>query len=119
MGYRNNWQNFITVGHDPYSVSSLGGISNLFIIVYNNTEKSVDEVQVAIEYITTSGKVWQTETVSVTNIAPKGFKSVSAPSSDRGSRIREEIIAISAKSFHFCYPGSMGNTNNADPYFCK
>jgi hypothetical protein len=119
MGYRNNWQNFITVNHEPYSVSGLGGISDLVITVNNTTDKAVDEVQVMVNYITSGGKVWQTETVSVTNIAPQGSKSVTAPSSNRGSSVTEEIISISAKSFHFCYPSGMGNNKNFDPYFCK
>ena len=70
MGYRNNWRNFITADHEPFSVGGLGGISDLSIEVYNETDKSIDEVQVQVNYITSGGSVFQTETVSITNIGP-------------------------------------------------
>ena len=119
MGYRNNWRNFIAASHGEFSVGGFGGISNLSINVYNNTDKNIDEVQVQVNYITSGGSVFQTETVSITNIGPNSAKSVSAPTSSRGSSITEEILSITAKSFHFCYPYGMDGNKNLDPYFCK
>ena len=119
MGYRNNWRNFIIASHGEFSVGGLGGISDLSINVYNDTDKSIDEVQVQVNYITSGGSVFQTETVSITNIGPNSTKSVSAPTSSRGSSVTEEIISITAKSFHFCYPYGMDGNKNLDPYFCK
>jgi len=119
MGYRNNWRNYISASHGQFSVGGLGGISDLTINVYNDTDKSIDEVQVQVNYITSGGSVFQTETVSVTNIGPNSTKTVSAPSSSRGSTVTEEILSITAKSFHFCYPYGMDGNKNLDPYFCK
>jgi GYF domain 2 len=119
MGYRNNWRNFITASHGEFSVGGLGGISDLTINVYNDTDKSIDEVQVQVNYITSGGSVFQTETVSITNIGPNSTKTISAPTSSRGSNVTEEIISITAKSFHFCYPYGMDGNKNLDPYFCK
>jgi len=119
MGYRNNWRNFITASHGQFSVGGLGGISDLSISVYNDTDKSIDEVQVQVNYITSGGSVFQTETVSITNIGPNSTKSVSAPTSSRGSSVTEEILSITENSFHFCYPYGMDGNKNLDPYFCK
>ncbi len=119
MGYRNNWSSFITATSNAYSYSEMGGISNLQVVVYNQTDKSIDEVQVKVYYIKANGGTYKSETVSVTNIGPNGSKSVSAPSSDRGTSASMSIESISAKSFHFCYPYGMDGNKNLDPFFCK
>lgn len=118
MGYRNNWNSYISASNNRYLYSEMGGISNLEVVVSNSTDKKVDEVQVRVDYIKTNGGTFKTETVSVSNIPPNSTKSVSAPSSERGTSVRMNIESISASSFHFCYPyGNSGN--DADPYFCK
>lgn len=119
MGYRNNWRNFIVVGNNAFSYSEMGGISNLLVVIYNRTDKSIDEVQVKVDYIKASGGLFKTENISVTNIGPNSNKSVSAPSSDRGTSVKMQIENISASSFHFCYPSGMEGNKNLDPYFCK
>ena len=118
MGYRNNWKNFITAGHQPFSVGLLGGISDLSITVYNQTDKAIDEVQVQVNYSRSSGASTGTQIVSVTNIGPNSSKTVSAPNGS-GSNVSEEIISVTAKSFHFCYPYGMDGNKDLDPYFCK
>lgn len=119
MGYRNNWMNFITASTNNYTYTDMGGISNLEIEVYNQTDRIIDEVQVRIDYIKATGGVFKSEMVSVSNIGPNGAKSVSAPSSDRGTSVKTEIINISASSFHFCYPDGMNGNKNFDPYYCN
>lgn len=119
MGYRNNWRNYIKATNNAYTYSEMGGISNLQVVIYNQTDKSIDEVQVKVDYIKANGGTYKSETVSVTNIDPNGSKSVSAPSSDRGTSVKMSIESITAKSFHFCYPYGMDGNKNLDPYFCK
>ncbi len=119
MGYRNNWRSFIEVSSNNYTYSEIGGISDLAVVVYNNTDKVVDEVQVRVDYIKASGGKYKSETVQVTNIGAKSSKSVYAPTSDRGTSVKMEIESIMAKSFHFCFPYGMEGNKNFDPYFCK
>jgi hypothetical protein len=118
MGYRNNWRSYITASSNQYMYSEMGGISNLEAIVSNQTDKKIDEVQIRIDYIKANGGTWKSETVSVTNISPNSTKSVSAPSSERGTSVNMEIENISAPTFHFCYPNGNGESDT-DPYFCK
>lgn len=118
MGFRNNWKSFISADHNEFSVGVLGGISDLYINVYNNTDKSIDEIQVQVEYMRSGGASTGTQIVSVTNIGPNSSKTVSAPDG-AGSRVSEEIISVSARSFHFCFPYGMEGNKNLDPYFCK
>lgn len=119
MGYRNNWRNYIATTSNAYTYSDIGGISDLAVIVYNQTDKKIDEIQVRVDYIKTNGGIFKTAFVSVTNIAPNSEKSASAPSSERGTSIKMEIESISAKSFNFCYPSGMEGNQNFDPFFCK
>ncbi|HSC55120.1 MAG TPA: DUF4339 domain-containing protein [Phnomibacter sp.] len=119
MGYRNNWKNFIAATNNQYTAFEFGGISNLAVIVYNRTDKTIDEVQVRVDYIKENGGLYKSETVAVTNIGPTSKKIVYAPTSDRGTSVKLEIESITAKSFHFCYPYGMNDNSNIDPYFCK
>lgn len=118
MGYRNNWRNFISATHNEFSVGTFGGISDLTITVYNETDKAIDEVQVQVEYMRSGGASTGTQIVSATNIGPNSSKTISAPDGT-GSKVSEEITSITAKSFHFCYPSGMDGNKNLDPYFCK
>ena len=118
MGYRNNWRNFISAEHGQFSVGVFGGVSELSITVYNQTDKAIDEVQVQVNYLRSSGASAGTQIVSATNIGPNSSKTVSAPDGG-GSNVSEEVISITAKSFHFCYPYGMDGNKNLDPYFCK
>jgi hypothetical protein len=118
MGYRNNWSSYISASNNRYMYSEMGGISNLEVVVSNSTDKKIDEVQVRVDYIKSNGGTFKSETVSVSNISPNATKSVSAPSSERGTSIRMKIESISASSFHFCYPYGNGESDT-DPYFCK
>jgi hypothetical protein len=119
MGYRNNWSKYIVATNNSYTYAEIGGISDLEVIITNETDKIIDEVTVRVEYIKTNGSVFKTETVSVTNIGPNSEKPVSAPTSERGTSVRMNIEGITAKSFHFCYPYGMEGNKNLDPYFCK
>jgi len=119
MGYRNNWRNYITATSNRYTYSELGGISDLAVVVYNQTDKTIDEIQVRVDYIKANGGKYKSETVSVTNIGANSSKSVYAPTSERGTSVKMEIESIMAKSFHFCYPYGMDGNKNFDPYFCK
>lgn len=119
MGYRNNWRTYISASSNTYTYSELGGISNLAVVVNNLTDRTVDEVQVRVDYIKANGGLYKSETVVVTNIGPGSSKSVYAPESDRGVSVRMEIESIMAKSFHFCYPYGMPGNQDFDPFFCK
>jgi len=65
MHIRNNITSLIQVNTNQYSVDAFGGISNLDVIVTNNTDFTIDEITVAIAYVT--GCVLFNSTNYVTN----------------------------------------------------
>lgn len=118
--YRNNIEQYVGATTNRYSYNELGGITNLDIIVTNNTEYLLDEVNVNLDYIKDSGEIYKSEIVTIYNIPAKQDKSVSAPESDRGTSVDAKIQTISSKKLHMCYDNTFApKAGEIDPYFCK
>ena len=124
--YRNNWEKYIQVLDDEnYEKLSLGGIKNLEVTVKNETEYTLDQVEVKVYYILASGIMYETQEFSLYNIPAKGFKIEAAPASKtnpqvncvRGAKVMLEIKSVSAPEFKFCYPFNNGNPK--DPFKCN
>ena len=119
MKFRNNWSDYISATSNRYSYSDMGGISNLEVLVSNDTDYMLDEVEVLVNYVKANGTLFKSETFSVFNVPAKGFKSASAPDSDRGTSVNMDIQSISSKKMHFCYSIYNLDYSSKDPYFCK
>lgn len=118
--YRNNIEQYVSVSTNQYSYDAFGGISNLDIIVTNNTEYLLNEVNVNVDYIKDNGGIYKTEIVTIYNIPAKQDKSVSAPESNRGTSVNAKIQSISSKKLHMCYDNSFApKAGEIDPYFCR
>lgn len=118
--YRNNIEKYVTARTNQYSYDELGGISNLDIIVTNNTEYLLNEVNVAVDYIKDSGGIYKTEIVTIFNIPAKQDKSTSAPESSRGTSVNANVMTITSKKLHICYDNRFTTkVEEIDPYFCK
>lgn len=118
--YRNNIEQYVVANTNRYTYNELGGISNLDIIVTNNTEYLLDEVNVNIDYIKDNGGIYKSEIVTLYNIPAKQDKSVSAPESNRGTSVDAKIQTISSKKLHMCYDNTFApKAGEIDPYFCK
>ena len=118
--YRNNIEQYVVANTNRYTYNELGGISNLDIIVTNNTEYLLDEVNVNVDYIKDNGGIYKSEIVTIYNIPAKQDKSVSAPESNRGTSVDAKIQTISSKKLHMCYDNTFApKAGEIDPYFCK
>ncbi|WP_438065938.1 hypothetical protein [Flavobacterium sp. TSSA_36] len=118
--YRNNINDYVGSSTNQYSYALLGGISNLDITVTNNTEYTLDNVTVAVDYIKDNGDTFKTEYVTFYNIPANQDKSISAPDSDRGTSVSTKIESVYSKKMHICYDSNViPNTGDIDPYFCK
>jgi hypothetical protein len=118
--YRNNIEQYVVANTNQYSYNEFGGISNLDIIVTNNTEYLLNEVNVAVDYIKDNGGIYKTEIVTIYNIPAKQDKSASAPESDRGISVNAKVQSISSKKLHMCYDNTFApKAGEIDPYFCR
>lgn len=117
--FRNNWSNYITVTHNKYRYSELGGIYGLWVMVNNNSDYRVEEIIATVTYIKADGGVWKTVEVPVYNISAHSEKGVGVPDVERGTSVIIGVNSMGSKEAQFCYtPGNWANRVE-DPYFCK
>jgi|688.fasta_scaffold188311_2 hypothetical protein len=117
---RNNITNLIQVTTNQYSVNTFGGISNLDIIVTNNTNYTIDQITVAIDYIKENGGIYTTEYLTFNNIPAYQNKSLSAPDSTRGLSVKLTKQTITSSELNLCYDNSTApTTGDPDPYKCN
>jgi len=117
---RNNITNLIQVTTNQYSINTFGGISNLDIIVTNNTNYTIDQITVAIDYIKENGSIYTTEYLTFNNIPAHQNKSLSAPDSNRGLSVNLTKTSITASDLNLCYDNSFTPAvGDPDPYKCN
>jgi len=117
--YRRNWKQFIAVTTSDYRTGFLGGIKDLQVIVRNQSEYSLDNVVVTVQYMKGNGDVFKTEQYTINDVPAKGTKSVQASSSRKGQKVALQLVSITSQPMNFCWsvnkPAAPGNP---DPYLC-
>jgi len=117
---RNNITSLVQVTTNQYSVSTFGGISNLEVIVTNNTNNTIDQITVAIDYIKENGDIYTTEYLTFNNIPANQNKSLSAPDCNRGLSVNLTKQTITASELNLCYDrNTVPTTGDPDPYKCN
>jgi len=117
---RNNITNLIQVTTNQYSINTFGGISNLDVIVTNNTDYTIDQITVAIAYIKENGGIYTTEYLTFNNIPAYQNKSLSAPNSNRGLSVNLTKQTITASELNLCYNNSFTPAvGDPDPFRCN
>lgn len=117
---RNNITSLVQVTTNEYSVNTFGGISNLDVMVTNNTDYTIDQITVAIDYIKENGGIYTTEYLIFNNIPANQNKSLSAPDSNRGLSVNLTKQTITASELNLCYDNNIvPATGNPDPYKCN
>ncbi|PZR26784.1 MAG: hypothetical protein DI535_13155 [Citrobacter freundii] len=112
---RNNWYSFIRTEIPGYHFSGFENDNSVDVPVTNNTDYTLDEVVVSVNYIGEAGGIHRSEEVKVFNIPPHSIKTIKAPTAPSGMDIDIEIRNIMSRQMQFIYPGS--STNATDPYF--
>ncbi len=117
--YRINWKNYIHISTNDYRTGFLGGIHDLQINVNNETEFSLDNVVINVQYLKPGGEVFKTETISISGIPAKNSRSVPAPDSRRGMSIKWQLQRVTSQEMNFCYSRDKTvSPGDRDPYQC-
>ncbi|PUZ27537.1 hypothetical protein GA0116948_103183 [Chitinophaga costaii] len=117
--YRRNWQQFIAISNSDYHTGLLGGIKNLKITARNQTEFSLDNVVVAVQYLRSNGDVFKTETYTINNVPAKGSQSITASNSRKGVKIAVKLVSITSQSLNFCWAyDKIAPAGSPDPWKC-
>lgn len=117
---RNSVTSKVSAQTNDYTVDVLGGITNLEITLFNNTDYKIDECEIQVEYLKENGSVFKTEYLIVNNIPAHQDKTLSAPDSNRGLEVNIKINFIRSKKLDLCY-SSLDElvAGDIDPYKCK
>lgn len=120
MQTRNNITNLIQVTTNQFSVDTFGGISNLDVIVANNTGYTIDQIIVAIDYIKENGGIYTTKYLTFNNVPAYQNKSLSAPESNRGLSVNLTKQTITASELNLCYDRNITLIiGDPDPFRCN
>jgi hypothetical protein len=90
---RNNIFNYLKTYSD-YTAHSLGGLSNVYAGIKNQSDYWIDEVGLTLTYLTANGYVYTREYITIKGIQAHGSRSEYAPNSTRGTTLRVRINYI-------------------------
>lgn len=117
---RNTIPSLVVANTNQYTVHGFGGISNLDVMVTNNSNYNLDQVIVEIEYIKKNGDIYNVESLVVKNIRANDTKSVSAPDSNRGTNIKLNVKNVYSLELNLCYDKDITIIpGDPDPFLCK
>ena len=117
---RNIITNLVQVTTNQYSVDTFGGISNLDVIVTNNTDYTIDQITVAVDYIKKNNGIYKTEYLTFNNIPANENKTLSAPESYRGLSVNLTKQTITSSELNLCYDINIAPAiGDPDPFKCN
>ena len=95
---RKNIYALVNVEANAYKVGVLGGISELYLTVSNNSRYTLDQVSVEVKYMGPEKKVVKTQTMLFNEVAPGEQKTLEVPRSNRGVSLDYTITQINSKA---------------------
>jgi DNA-directed RNA polymerase subunit RPC12/RpoP len=115
---RNNWTSYISASRSTFNYSEMGGISDLSIILTNNTEYIVDNVTVKVTIKTVNNYVYKTEYLYFENIKPNSRVEQFVMPTERGRYVEYEIINVYSDRLNFKWDegDNTGNGSLEDPW---
>ncbi len=115
---RNNWTSHITASRSSYNYSELGGISDLSIIITNNTEYLIDNLTVKVTIKTVNNYIYKTEYLYFENIKANSRSEQYVMPTDRGRYVDYEIISVYSDRLNFRWEDgdNTGNGSLDDPW---
>ncbi len=91
---RNNILSYVSVGNSSYNYRLIGGISNLSLVVTNNSGYMLDDVKVKLSIIKADGGLWKEIFVDFTYVPANNSETIRIPDSDRGISVKYQIVSI-------------------------
>jgi hypothetical protein len=72
---------------NDYTVKFMGGIKDLVVTAYNNSDYPLTDYSVIIKYYKSNGDLFQSQTMHFYHVSPHSHVVKPAPESDRGTRV--------------------------------
>ena len=84
---------------NDYKIGVFGGISELALIVFNNSAYILDKVVIQVEYLKANGESIQKDKYTIFSLGPNSKKELEIPPTKRGVRVQYKITDAKAQSY--------------------
>ncbi|MBX6380597.1 MAG: hypothetical protein IRZ01_07955 [Thermoflavifilum aggregans] len=101
--YRKNWPNYIHISIAGFNTGLFGGIHHPVIRIENQTDFPLDQVEWQLVYIQNNGTIFQTIPLTASDIQAHSVKTITAPDSRRGVKIKIQLESITSQAMNFCW----------------
>lgn len=98
MLVRKNIHHLVTAFLNNYKIGPDGGLSNIELVIYNQTIYKIDDVTIEVRYLLSDSKAYKTEIVSSQGIKPLSSLGLKVPESPKGIKIGYNIVSIRSKA---------------------
>lgn len=102
---RQNIHQLVQVEASAFKTGVLGGISELYFTISNNSPYPVDQVEVEIKYLGPEKRVVKVQYLLFNDLAAGGQKTIEAPRTSRGVSIDYVITKINSKALGIAHAG--------------
>jgi len=89
----------VSLKSNDYHVGLFGGVKDLKLSLYNNSNYTLDRVAIKVLYLKPNGQTLKEDRIEVKSVPAKGTKTISVPSSNRGVKVKYQIIHISSDGY--------------------
>jgi hypothetical protein len=94
---KNSLNELVSVSSNDYKRVAFGGIRNLQLTITNNSNYTLDNVIVELQYLKPSEEPLRTENIRFHSVAPNGTSTIRVPDTNRGIMVVYKIISIESK----------------------
>jgi hypothetical protein len=95
---RNHIKDYVKVTNNNYRYSELGGIYDLEVTVTNNTDYTLDNSKVRVQYIKKNGELWRNHDVDFPMMEPRSTLTMKLSDTDRGTKVKCMLVSVDSKS---------------------
>jgi len=88
----------VSISSNAYKKVPFGGIRNLELTVTNNSNHTLDNVLVEVQYLKPSEQPLRTENIQFKGVGPNSTSTIRLPDTNRGIGVSYRIIQIKTKS---------------------
>ena len=98
MLFRKNIHHLVTAFLNDYKIGVDGGLSNIELVIYNQTIYKIDDVTIEVRYLLSDSKAYKTQILSSKGIKPLSSRVLKVPDSPEGIKLGYNIVSIRSKA---------------------
>lgn len=84
---------------NDYHVGLFGGVKDLKLSLYNNSDYPLDKVRIKVLYLKPNGQTLKEDMLEVKSVPAKGTKTITVPSSNRGVKVEYQVVQVRSNTY--------------------